>query len=51
MVSALVLMDLEENKNKSVADRLIADYLKNLLAGIDTTVSEQNVTVKKKADN
>lgn len=51
MVSALVLMDLEENKNKSVADRLIADYLKNLLAGIDTTASEENVAVKKKADN
>ena len=51
MVSALVLMDLEENKNKSAADRLIADYLKNLLAGIDTTVSEESFTVKKKADN
>ena len=51
MVSAFVLMDLEENNNKSVADELIADYLKKLLEGIDTTATEQNVAVKKKTAN
>ncbi|MFM2017163.1 MAG: hypothetical protein RL007_819 [Bacteroidota bacterium] len=48
MVSAFVLMDLEENNNKSVADQLIAEYLRKLIAGIDTTTTEQNVNVKKK---
>ncbi len=51
MVSAFVLMDLEENNNKSVADQLIAEYLRKLIAGIDTSASEQPIAVKKKTAN
>ena len=50
MVSALVLMDLEENHNKTLADQLIAEYLKKLLSGSDMTATEQNAAVIKTAN-